>query len=105
MFNDKLVFDDEPIYPRPPLAFHKQNFDLMKLNCTNIFSKNSKFKIQRCKLYIIIFKCLFVVHGYETKIHNFSHSIVTKPPTHLKTFVITLFKIQELVNLNIFLKI
>jgi len=27
MFDDKLVFDDEPIYPSPPLSFHKQKFD------------------------------------------------------------------------------
>jgi hypothetical protein len=44
MVDDKLVFDDEPIYPSPPLAFHKQKFDLMKFNCTNIFSKKQKQK-------------------------------------------------------------
>ncbi len=72
MFNDKLMFDDEPIYPSPPLAFHKQKFDLMglgfRLNCTNMFSnKKIKIKIKDVNFYIITLSAFCCANGYETK--------------------------------------
>jgi hypothetical protein len=57
MFDDKLVFDDEPIYPSPPLAFHKHKFDFNEAQLHKyVFQKQkqkNKNKNQGCKHYII----------------------------------------------------
>jgi hypothetical protein len=45
MFDDKLVFDGEPIYPSPPVAFHEQKFDLDEAQLHKyVFHKKTKTK-------------------------------------------------------------